>query len=576
MIKSALLVFISLILFSLFYSCSDDLYMGDEPEIVYGTDIHDKRRCGSTEHMHELLQDPNYKLQYDQRLQSFDKYHATHLEKANCNSPKTIPVAVHFQNVGNVNRSCIIDLVNRQIDALNADFSGQNSDINKWTNNASNSFPGITNGQACLQFVLANSNHPGGYGLSEGEPAITINQTNGDQVNNWSGYLNIYVQRNTGVLGYAPLGGNGSGDGVVIDAEAFGVGAGCGTVSPSAPYDLGRTLTHEVGHYFLLDHIWGNGCIVDDQVADTPDQSSDYSGCPALSSSSCGSKDLHMNYMDYTNDECMYMFTHGQSTRMENYINSNLSNLLSNAANVISGGGNDNGGQDEEEEQEEETPISCSSPTQSTVQILSNTKVKIDWEDISDVQVYRIRYRKVGTSRWTAKNISASQITLSGLSAGSTYEYQLRVRCLTDGWKPFSAKKRFSLETDNSNNSYTLRLILDDYGSETTWYVLDQSYNEIYQGGPYQDGKSGQVITKTINLTSGCYELELQDAYGDGICCDYGNGKAEILNRDNQVIASLDGRFGTFDYIGFCVDGDGLRITSRNRDAKRVNRGSKK
>jgi len=180
--------------------------------------------------------------------------------------------------------------------------------VSQWNNQASARFPGVSNGEACIRFVIADQNHPAGYGLSNGSPAITVNRTQGDQVNNWSGYLNIFVRGNTGVLGYAPLGGAGNGDGVVIDAAAFGTGQGCGAVSPEAPYNLGRTLTHEVGHYFLLD------------------------------------TDMHMNYMDYTNDACMYMFSAGQATRMDNYLTASLSNLSSNASTVVSGSSSTGGG----------------------------------------------------------------------------------------------------------------------------------------------------------------------------------------------------------------------------------------
>ena len=79
------------------------------------------------------------------------------------------------------------------------------------------------------------------------------------------------------------------------------------------------------------------------------------------------------------------------------------------------------------------------------------------------------------------------------------------------------------------------------------------------------------MITREFELTSGCYELELQDSYGDGICCDYGDGFAEILDANGRHLVSLAGRFGRFDYVGFCVDGNGLRIVRQNRDTKHKN-----
>jgi len=571
-----------LLLFSLFYfaSCSDDLNDSFTDDLYQEEEIYQsKRNCAVHEHMGDLLADPNFAQKYQERLDRFSKRNDAVREKAACSTPTIIPMAVHYQGVNSPNQSCLRELAQRQIDILNADYTGQNSDINKWAS-ASSSFPGVSKGETCVLFVLANTNHPNGYSLQNGDPAVTINQTNGDTDNKWSGYLNIFVQFNTGLLGYSPYGGSGNGDGVVVDANAFGAGAGCGSVSPESPYNLGRTLTHEVGHYFLLDHIWGNGCNVDDEVTDTPDQSSDYGGCPNVGASSCGSVDMHMNYMDYTNDACMYMFSAGQSLRMENYIAANLNNIVSNASTVYNGStdteGGDNGGGDPEPEPEE----TCAKPSSSTVTVISNTKVKVNWGDSPNAIRYRIRYRESGTTRWSAVSPRVSQRTISNLKTTAVYEYQLRTRC-PSGWTGWTAKKTFQIstpDTDNggqTNTKYTLRLTLDDYASETTWYILDGAYNEIHKGGPYQDGKSGQKITKEFALSAGCYELELQDSYGDGICCDYGNGSAEILNAKGQRVAHLDGQFGTFDYVAFCVDGNGLRITKSNRDAKKLNRASK-
>ncbi len=250
-----------------------------------------------------------------------------------CETPLIVPIAVHYQNVTNVDVACLRALAADQIRILNEDFQGANDDITNWTDNAAAFFPGIANGEFCVEFVLATRNHPEGFGLVSGDPAVTINETTGEDNLAWSNYFNVYV-RNIGALGFSPLGGEGNGDGVVIDNNSFGSGAGCAGFEPAAPYNLGRTLTHELGHYLDLAHIWGDGCAVDDGVADTPESASSYGACPDISSSSCGSRDLHMNYMDYTSDACMYMFTAGQADVMSAYLNSNLPAVIANADNV--------------------------------------------------------------------------------------------------------------------------------------------------------------------------------------------------------------------------------------------------
>jgi hypothetical protein len=299
-----------------------------------------QRNCSSVEHTQTLLQDPDFASAYQERQQRFEVVHASaqNTVRAQCPNPAMIPMAVHFQGLGTgVDPTCLIALAQQQVQILNDDYAGTNADITDWTGGTSTNYPGINNGEACIGFALGTANHPFGFGLTEGEPAVTINQTGtSENLNAFSGYLNIYVKDiGGGILGYSPLGGSGTGDGVVIGLNYFSSGSGCGAVSPSYPFNEGRTLTHELGHYLNLDHIWGDGgCGIDDGVADTPVTDAPHYNCPSGTDASCGSPDLHMNYMDYVDDRCMYMFTEGQATRMESYVSSNLQNLVNNFDNV--------------------------------------------------------------------------------------------------------------------------------------------------------------------------------------------------------------------------------------------------
>ncbi|MCH2046051.1 MAG: T9SS type A sorting domain-containing protein [Saprospiraceae bacterium] len=143
-------------------------------------------------------------------------------------------------------------------------------------------------------------------------------------------YLNMWTVRfgggMSGILGYAQFpdnsglaGLNNSGGAATTDGVTMAFGAfGSSAIAPgsySAPYDLGRTTTHEVGHWLGLRHIWGDGgCGVDDFCNDTPASDASNGGCP--NHTSCGSQDMVENYMDYTNDACMNIFTQDQKTRM--------------------------------------------------------------------------------------------------------------------------------------------------------------------------------------------------------------------------------------------------------------------
>ena len=141
------------------------------------------------------------------------------------------------------------------------------------------------------------------YASNGGSDAVTPNAA-----------LNIWVCNiGGGILGYAQFpGGNSNTDGVVVSPQYFGT-----TGFVSSPFDGGRTATHEVGHWLNLRHIWGDGrCRQDDFVADTPSSDAPNYGCPSYPTVNCRSNDMTMNYMDYVNDDCMYMFSQGQKERM--------------------------------------------------------------------------------------------------------------------------------------------------------------------------------------------------------------------------------------------------------------------
>ena len=612
------------------------------------------RSCGSKEHMQEKLQNSAFKKEYDLLTKAFEEDLRNNVAESRsaCSNPKVLPVAIHFQGISNPNKACLTSLAKRQLTVLNNDFQGKNADIVQWRNTASASFPAINNGEACLEFCLATKNHPTGYGLTNGQLAITFNQTNGDQLNKWAGYINIVVGDADGNLGYAPLGGIGNGDAVVISKDAFGIGAKCGSVGPTAPYSLGRTLTHEMGHYLNLDHLWGDGgCASDDRVADTPKQSTENSGCPTIGVKSCNSKDLHMNYMDYADDVCMYMFTAGQKNRMESWVNGALSNRLKSPATVcgsVSDGGTTGGGTT--------NTGTCSTPTGLAATQTANTSLKVTWNTGTNIQTYQVRYRKKGTTTWSAKNTVNTQHSITGLSSGQTYQYRLRARCTDGKWTTYTPIKTIILQntttgggttgcavptgltaqatnnttlkaawnagtnvkyyqlhyrkkgtttwkaknaaatatsvsvaslvsgadyqyrlrtrcTDNKWSAFTpvktlklvqsgggtatstkvtIKLTLDDYGSENTIAIEDVNGKVLKKWGPFGDNRAGTVITRNIALLPGSYTFVIEDAHGDGICCFEGNGKWELLKNGTRM-ANSDGRFGYWEEYDFAI-----------------------
>jgi len=294
------------------------------------------RTCGSEAKMAELMFNPVMKQKYDELQSQFqlelERLQASNQANRNIQNAVRIPVAVHFPEAGSANatlRNCLRALAQNQIDILNADYNALNSDLSIWNNTTRFNFPGVNVGSLNVNFQLATQNHPAVSGLSNGTVAVTFGYDFGsgtDWDTNWAGYLNIIVKNlDGGTLGYAYLGSSpATGAAIFINSAAFGSGVGCSGYVPGAPYNNGRTLTHELGHYFNLRHIWGDSNCGNDLVADTPQHNAYNAGCPSLShTSTCSGNplELTMNYMDYTNDACMYMFTAGQATRQQTHLN---------------------------------------------------------------------------------------------------------------------------------------------------------------------------------------------------------------------------------------------------------------
>lgn len=309
------------------------------------------RVCGMEEKMEALLFNPLMKQKFDaQQLKSEQelvRLQSSRLANGNStnSNPVRIPVAVHFPNAGAANatlRNCLRALVQNQIDILNEDYNAQNADLINWTDNTSFNYPDVNYGSLNVQMELATQNHPAVSGLANGEVAVTFGYNYGDTDlgsgeldwdTNWAGYLNIVVRNDLGsTLGYAYLASDpADGAAIFMNNAAFGsVGNGCAGYMPGAPYNLGRTLTHELGHYFNLRHIWGSGFCGNDFVADTPQHNTSNGGCPPsnhLSTCPGTPLELTMNYMDYTNDACMYMFTAGQALRQQAHFNTIVNNF---------------------------------------------------------------------------------------------------------------------------------------------------------------------------------------------------------------------------------------------------------
>ena len=231
-----------------------------------------------------------------------------------------VPVVVHvlyYQASQNIPDA----VIKEQIAILNRDFRRQNSDS---VNTPDRFKPYAADAQ--IEFVLATADpmgrpttgivrKPTTVQYWQMDDQIKYTKSGGDDAWDSRSYLNIWVGDMRSLLGYAsPIGAPADKDGVVINFSAFG------SKNASEPYNMGRTAVHEVGHWLGLKHIWGDTYCGDDNVEDTPKQGNFTSGCPSGIRSTCegngASGDMYMNFMDFTNDACMNLFTKGQKERM--------------------------------------------------------------------------------------------------------------------------------------------------------------------------------------------------------------------------------------------------------------------
>jgi hypothetical protein len=304
----------------------------------------DKRTCGTMDH-HEFMKQtrPGYEQSFIDYNKMIDKYlddqknNRTGAGPVQTNSVITIPVVIHVvyktaaQNISDAQATS-------QFQVLNDDFQRHNSDTA--VGSAFYNVAGGVNFQFCLAQRDPNGNPT--TGIVHKQTTVTSFTTDdkvkstaqgGDDAWDVTKYMNIWVcNLGGGLLGYGefPTGSLSNTYGLVLGYTCTGtMGAA------QAPYDGGRTGTHEFGHCFNLYHIWGDdgtSCSGSDQCSDTPNQAGENYGCPTLPHTDACSPSapgvMCMNYMDYVDDACMVMFTDQQCARMLAVVSTSPWNIL--------------------------------------------------------------------------------------------------------------------------------------------------------------------------------------------------------------------------------------------------------
>jgi len=570
-----------------------------------------ERNCSSMENLeYRMQQDPGLK----QRMADIETFTKQKMLQNQNNkisgSIITIPVVVHvIYNSANENISDA--QIQSQIDVLNEDFRRTNSDAdNTWSQAVD------TEIEFCLSTIDPNGNATTGITRKSSTRASwgtsdDMKKASQGGVDPWdtTQYLNMWVCNiGGGILGYAQFpGGSAATDGVVMGPNYFGSkNKGTGFYL-SSPFDLGRTTTHEVGHFLNLRHIWGDGgCGVDDYVSDTPKSDAANYGC-ATGHSSCGSTDMVQNYMDYSDDSCMNLYTQGQKTRMRSILNAGgsrrslaLSDKCGSSPSPTCTDGIQNG---------DETGIDCggtscepcqTSCTDNEVTIsitFDNYPEETSWTLVNDNGV------SIASGTYSKSNADGSTVTETLCLPNDCYTFTIKDSygdgiCCSYGNGSYSItgpdgniKSGGSFGTSEATDfcfsntpaptctdgiqngdetgvdcggsscepcqatciDVSLKIKLDNYPEETSWSIKDDSGTIVASGGTYGNQADGSTLTITNCLPIGCYTLEFKDSYGDGICCNYGNGSYTLTNTSTGTTLASGGSFNSTDTKNFCI-----------------------
>ncbi|MBN1250904.1 MAG: PKD domain-containing protein [Bacteroidales bacterium] len=480
-----------------------------------------QRTCAAHEHMLEQHAKSPKMQQKAQELEDYTKLFVKNFSANKASNTRTIPVNV-IVIYSNTQQNISDAQIQSQISVLNKDYGGINTDLS----GVPSEFTGVTSSGTGIQFVLANierhSNSKSEWGYQDAMKIAYPPTSPSTTLNMW--ICNI----GGGILGYAQFpGGAASTDGVVFSPLYCGSSDYGSTFYLDAPFDKGRTATHEIGHYLNLRHIWGDGnCTATDYVDDTPSAESEYYGCPTYPQNSCNSNDMFMNYMDYVDDQCMFMFSDGQEARMWACLNTTRSELGTSSGNI-------------------DPTADANGPYTGDTGIAINFSSNGSSDSDGTIASYSWNFGDGSTS--TSANPSHTY------SADGNYNVSLTV---TDNQGATDVDNTTAVIGENAcsgvsacDGAIKLTLLTDKYGSETSWTLKNSSGTTVQSGSGYSNSTTYNI---NWNLTEGQYTFTINDSYGDGICCAYGSGSYKLTDGCNATLVA-GGAFGSSESTIFCT-----------------------
>jgi hypothetical protein len=516
-------------------------------------------RCGSMEY-EQYLKEQNPKRFTTEEFELWLESKKTQTMAKMLDDPElyTIPIIFHVFTDGTGAENISEELIQAQVDQLNIDYR----------NLAGSSFDQADD--AFVEFCLAQQDEDGNQLEEIGINRITDYgggpfsdsdfESSMKAATQWDPnmYFNVWVaDLSGGLLGYAQFpdnsglpglnttGGAANTDGVVVLYSS--VGSIANPNPNGGQYAAGRTLTHEAGHWLGLRHVWGDtsACSNDDYCDDTPDATGSNFNCP--SPDSCPSDglgpDMVENYMDYTDDTCMNTITADQVIRVRTVMENSPRRAELRNSNVcqpaqvydLDGKINLN-----------YTPPACGENTiYPTVDIQNNGVNTL----VSCTISWNIDGQNPGSQPWTGS-----------LAQGQSEEVSLPAMIINPGAHVLnvsldtpngSADENAINNTDSANVSLgyetatiSLQLITDNYAEETSWEFRDDMGTVLYSYS-YEEEDEATEFNHDFDVEVGnCYEFEIFDSYGDGMCCSYGEGSYTLTTAEGVVITS-GGSFGS-------------------------------
>ena len=370
----------------------------------------------------------------------------------------------------------------------------------------------------------------------------------------------------SGLDGLDASGGVENTDGVVGDYRAFG-SSDFGSFLLDSPYDKGRTMSHEIGHWLGLLHIWGDANCGDDFCADTPLHYDSNFGCPSkLSCSSTTVNEMVENYMDYTDDACMNIFTQNQKDRIIVIMNNaaRRSSLKTSTKNFpITLFAND-----------AEIKIENSCPIEVCGTAQNVQKITIYNRGTNNLTSATLSYTINGGSNKTynwmgnlaTNELDTFEVTINATTSGTINAKITKTNGVIDQRNTNdTASGSFILPVSPINytvNDFVFRLQQDEYGSETTWNLKNSSGTTLYSGGPYLDKTPlPALITENWTLANNdCYTFTITDTEGDGLCCDSGNGYYDIKSSDGAILLASGATFTSSETNKFSINLDDAAV----------------